>query len=160
MEGFKNPNSTEETSVLVQPLPQRPASSSSISISPCALGSGTAESSTLLDAQGSGSGQCPSRQPEQTALRRQQELLLLSPPASRPGAPAGRAGERQRSPRCSPCADARQLRSGHGRDGPGMGLAAECESACACIIPSTVHTVQYAIQYTVHYTRYVTLCYI
>lgn len=62
MEKLKNQNSTEETSVSVQPLLQRPASSGSINIPPCALGSGTGKPRILRGAQPSGTGHRSSRQ--------------------------------------------------------------------------------------------------
>lgn len=119
----------EETSVSVQPLLQRPASSGSINISLCALGSGTGKPPPSGTRNPAAPGTAGAELP---AGRRS----LSSSPHPRPGAPGGAAGERQRSLRWSPCGAARGLRSGRGRDGLEMGLVAknyECVSVCVCV---------------------------
>lgn len=114
MEEFRSQNSTEETSVLAQPLPQLPASSSSINISPCVLRSGPGKPPTLREAQCSGPGHGQSRQTNPPAAGASPPLLT--------GVPGLRPGAAAEPPRLS-------LRSERGRDRLRMGLAAKkCES--------------------------------
>lgn len=95
--------------------------------------------------------------PGRATQRHRARLEQSSPPAAGvsprlptrvPGLRGGAAGERQRSLRWSPCAAARGLRSGRGRDGLEMGLVAknyECVSVCVCIVCAHESCLVYSI---------------